>query len=109
MKTPFSDGALDLVSTPSQGVVQTHGEAVCAGSTCVIHNPSAHHMRYWEIRFERAEWYLAYRKCPKHSMEHPDPDSLAFLQEELVRQKVMDQEDVEYLGIHTCCGCCRRP
>lgn len=108
MSTPFSDGDLDLTSTPSQGIVQTHGEAVCAGQPCVIHNPSEHHMREWELYMDPQLAYLAFRKCPTHGMEHPDPDSMAYTVKALVERQGWEKEEAEALGVHGCCGCCQR-
>ena len=105
---PFSDGRLDLIAVPSQGLVQTHGPAMCAGQTCVIHNPSAHHMREWELYFDPQFAYLAFRKCP-HGYEHPDPDSLAFTVKALVERAGWSEKGARALGVHTCCGCCQRP
>lgn len=104
---PFSDGSLDLTSTPSQGPVQTHGPAVCEGSFCVIHNPSAHHMCEWEIYMDPQWLYMAFRVCP-HGYRHPDPDSLAFTVKALVERAGWPEDETVGLGIHSCDGCCRK-
>lgn len=72
-----------------------HPPTVCEGQHCVMHNPSDHHMREWEIVW-RGDKGVMERTCP-HGVGHPDPDDAAFL----VR------EGRDYLTIHGCDGCCR--
>lgn len=75
-------------------VVGLHLEGKCLGETCVVHNPSTHHMSRWPLWLR--EIGLFERLCP-HGIGHPDPDSLAFFQ-----AMMMD----EY-AVHGCDGCCR--
>lgn len=73
-----------------------HDPSLCAGRPCAIHNPS-HHMADWPIIVR--ETGLIERKC-KHEIGHPDPDSVAYLEEhgpEGCRGS---------WGIHGCDGCC---
>lgn len=97
------------ISSPRPGVVvANHAATVCQGGPCCIHNPSEHHMKEWQMVFrsDRAvlcpthgdhALTLTERVC-KHGCGHPDPDSLAWLEEH-------DPEGG--WGVHGCCGCCR--
>lgn len=105
MSTPFTDERLDLISTRSQGPIQTHGKGVCDGQTCVIHNPSQHHMRLWDLYMDPGKAYLAYRICP-HGSRHPDPDSMAYMIRRLTSLG-WTRDDASALGVHTCDGCCQ--
>jgi hypothetical protein len=60
------------------GLVNIHDEWKCFGESCVIHNPSAHHMLWWTPVFD-SHTGLVSRLCPSHQVAHPDPDSLAWL------------------------------
>lgn len=75
-------------------VLRTHGPSKCAGETCVIHNPSDHHMRDWLMNW-RGDRGLMERVCP-HGVGHPDPDALAF----------HVRNGREWQGVHGCDGCC---
>ncbi len=72
-----------------------HDPSLCAGEFCVIHNPSDHHMRTWELNWRDDKKQME-RLCPTHGTGHPDPDDLAFH----VRQ------GRPWMGVHGCCGCC---
>lgn len=63
-----------------------HAETVCAGSYCLVHNPSDHHMRDWPMNW-REDRGLMERICP-HGVGHPDPDDIGE-------------------GTHGCDGCCQ--
>jgi hypothetical protein len=78
------EGVLTGVHQPSQ----------CAGRPCVIHAPSAHHMRDWPLVW-RPDLRMMERHCP-HGIGHPDPDDLA-------RQA---QQGRGHLAAHACDGCC---
>lgn len=71
-----------------------HSKDKCKGRSCVVHNPSDHHMADWPTRF-RAGRYLTERICP-HGIGHPDPDDVAF------------HVSQGRLGVmwHGCDGCC---
>jgi hypothetical protein len=71
-----------------------HPASQCKGRPCVIHNPSDHHMRSWDLVW-RGDKGCFERTCP-HGVGHPDPDSAAFL-ESIGRG---------YLSTHGCDGCC---
>lgn len=73
----------------------THAPDKCVGESCVIHNPSDHHMRDWPLMW-RSDRQLMERTC-EHGVGHPDPDDIAYQ----VRQGRTHQ------GIHGCDGCCR--
>lgn len=53
----------------------THKAGTCVGSTCTLHKPTAHHMRYWELDWWSFPGYdsMLARICP-HGKRHPDPD-----------------------------------
>jgi hypothetical protein len=75
-------------------VLRTHPETKCHDETCVIHNPSDHHMRTWPLNW-RADTQVMERICP-HGVGHPDPDATAY---------AMSQGQHHY-GNHGCDGCC---
>ena len=77
----------------------THDKAQCAGQFCCVHNPSPHHMRTWDRFYRTDKAFLLERLCPKHRVGHPDPDSLAFFV----------KRGMDWMGVHGCCGCCRKP
>lgn len=81
-----------------QTVLQNvHPATVCAGRPCVLHNPSAHHMRSWPTLW-RTDRRLMERTCP-HGVGHPDPDDLTF----------HEREGRSWMGVHGCDGCCAAP
>lgn len=88
----------------------THSVYLCEGTYCPFHNPSYHHMRVWRIKIQRDRQALALRVCP-HGYEHPDPDSLAWVNRGGVivdmwgHSKIADPDD----GFHVCDGCCKKP
>jgi hypothetical protein len=93
----------ELVQDPEQegtwivgGVVLVgvHAATECAGESCVIHNPSDHHMRGWPLTWREDRRFFE-RTCP-HGVAHPDPDSAEWM----VR---VGRED---LFTHGCDGCC---
>lgn len=73
-----------------------HEETACSErKACVVHNPSAHHMRFWRLLW-RDDLGLFERICP-HGVGHPDPDQFEFWAE---TGRSGD-------GVHGCDGCCR--
>jgi len=76
------------------GVLRTHGASACAGRACCIHNPSAHHMRGWEMNW-RGDLRVMERICPCHGVGHPDPDDVAY-------RRLIGRGG----GTHGCHGCC---
>lgn len=76
----------------------THGPEQCAGQICVIHNPSTHHMREWQLHW-RDDRKLMERVC-EHGIGHPDPDHLAFV------ARTKGDEAMRIESIHGCDGCC---
>lgn len=72
----------------------THPPTQCAGRACIVHNPSDHHMREWDINY-RGDKGISERTCP-HGIGHTDPDDVAWL----------ESTDRAYLTIHGCDGCC---
>lgn len=78
------------------GKLVVHPALVCAGQeSCVIHNPSEHHMRSWPLNW-RADSGIMERICPEHGIGHPDPDEMTY-------QKRIGNS---WAGVHGCCGCC---
>lgn len=72
-----------------QTLYDVHSPKNCQGSTCLIHNPSDHHMRDWQLEW-REDRHCFERICAC-GVGHPDPD------------------DIGHDGIHGCCGCCCPP
>lgn len=80
--------------------LRTHPPEVCFNDeACVIHNPSAHHMREWPLTY-RGDSGDMERTCP-HGVGHPDPDHLAWAKAVFPG----------YVGVHGCCHeqCCIPP
>lgn len=75
-------------------IVNVHDIGRCMGRHCVIHNPSAHHMRNWPIEW-RNDDKMFERRCP-HGVWHPDPDDYAYL------IAIGESERMA----HGCDGCC---
>jgi hypothetical protein len=71
-----------------------HPAVACQGRNCVVHNPSVHFMREWNLVW-RGDKGVMERTCP-HGVGHPDPDDAAFLK----------QSGRGYLTVHGCDGCC---
>ncbi len=80
----------ELYITGTNQNIIVHDEEDCSGK-CAIHNPSDHILKeartHW--RDDRA---LMERIC-EHGIGHPDPDDLAYHQN-------------QWRGIHSCDGCC---
>jgi 8-oxo-dGTP diphosphatase len=76
--------------------IKSHAPEKCTGQSCVIHNPSDHHMKDWPMIMRDST--LIERQCP-HGIGHPDPDSLAHFV----------KTGHEYLAIHGCDNCCIPP
>ena len=81
-------------SAPILPLVNVHDRAECAGRGCVIHHPSAHHMRTWPLNW-REDLRAMERVC-LHGIGHPDPDDLAW----------QVSQGRAHAGIHGCDGCC---
>lgn len=71
-----------------------HPEAVCAGQTCVLHNPLNHGMRDWKLIW-REDRGIFERIC-SHGIGHPDPSQFEFWAE----------MNAMYEAVHGCDGCC---
>lgn len=91
----------EYVTGTGQRILNVHAPEACAGGPCVIHAPSAHHMRDWPTHW-RSDRGLMERIC-EHGTGHPDPDSLAFIRRSQGRSAARAE------GIHGCCGCCVDP
>lgn len=83
-----------------QRLLRVHPPAKCAGAPCCIHNPSAHHMRGWEMNW-RSDTGVMERFCP-HGVGHPDPDHMAYV-------RSVQPAEASWQGVHGCDGCCRQP
>lgn len=76
--------------------IHHHAREDCDGPPCPFHSPSLHLLVEAPMNY-RNDRRLLERICV-HGVGHPDPDSLAFG----LRHGGTD------LGVHGCCGCCRR-
>lgn len=79
----------------SSVMLNLHSDRVCAGTACVIHSPSDHHMRGWVLVW-RDEKKLFERMCD-HGIGHPDPDDLAYHM----------RQSRDWVEVHGCDGCCQ--
>lgn len=81
---------------PSFVLYNVHSADQCAaeGGHCVIHNPSDHRMRDFDLLMRSSG--LMERIC-SHGVGHPDPDSLAFFDRVNPGMR---------FDVHGCCGCC---
>lgn len=77
-------------------LVNVHPATKCVGRSCVIHNPTDHHMRSWALWW-RGDQGIFERLCPDHGVGHPDPDQFDYWRE----------SNQEWQAVHGCCGCCR--
>ncbi|QDH91785.1 hypothetical protein SEA_PHRAPPUCCINO_110 [Mycobacterium phage Phrappuccino] len=100
----------------TSALTNVHDPDKCSGSWCVVHNPSDHHMRGWEVVW-RNDRGLFERVCP-HGIGHPDPDQFAHWEKAAATWRPPVSYDViddphppgnPYLGkgVHGCDGCCR--
>lgn len=87
----------DVIATVD-GPLLVHRAGECAGPTCVVHNPSQHHMRDWPLKW-RSDRKLMERLC-EHGVGHPDPDHLDFV------RRTKGGAAAETDSIHGCDGCC---
>lgn len=78
---------MDIYISGTGQRLRVHAPQSCSGDACVIHRPSAHHMRSWPTTW-RSDRFIMERLC-KHNVGHPDPD-----------EPVLNRD-------HGCCGCCR--
>ncbi len=78
-----------------QRLVNVHSRNSSCDSGCVIHNPSAHHMREFRTHW-RTDIGIMERLC-KHGIGHPDPDSTAHL---------IRSGGYALANVHSCDGCC---
>lgn len=95
---------MELYITGTGQRIWVHNKEDCKGKTCVIHNPSAHHMRGWATNW-RGDRSLMERVC-SHGIGHPDPDDLAFKE---LRFKEDGRVYTKYESMHGCDGCCSKP
>ncbi len=121
METVLIDGGTITV-LPENVLVMTrvHTPSVCAGRTCMIHNPTDHPMRSWPIHW-RDDRGLFERIC-EHRVGHPDPDQQDYWREQAERGEIRDEVLDDEFGFvenvrtpdqhvatqmdHTCDGCC---
>jgi hypothetical protein len=81
-------------------LVNVHDPSLCEGQNCAIHGPSQHPLNKMPRTFHAG---VVFRVC-SHGVEHPDPDSIAWLQ-----RSTGDATVPLIAATHTCCGarCCR--
>lgn len=75
-------------------LTSAHSYEACAGSPCVLHNPTRHNLSSYPMLW-RDDRGIVERIC-KHGVGHPDPDEWNFW----ARRNGM------YEQVHGCCGCC---
>ena len=82
--------------TDAEGIqlVNVHAMDNCAGRPCVIHNPTDHHMREWQLHW-RNDRGIFERIC-EHGIGHPDPDQFDYWR----------QIGQEWQSVHGCDRCC---
>lgn len=90
-----------IINAVGDRLSRVHGPGTCNGQTCIIHNPSDHHMREWSLNWRQYDGLVNIKEshferiCPC-GIGHPDPDDLEFHLE----------QGRDYMAIHGCCGCC---
>lgn len=85
-------GNIHLASKCQADVIEGH----VTKRACVIHSPTDHHMREWDLHW-RDDRGIFERICPTHGTGHPDPDQFEY----------WDMTDQQWQAVHGCCGCCR--
>ena len=75
----------ELFEVNESQTLRVHAKGNCISGYCIIHNPSDHHMRDWQLIWRNHRGFE--RICPC-GVGHPDPD------------------DSIHDGDHGCCGCC---
>ena len=71
-----------------------HNHSDTCDQSCVIHNPTDHHMSRWPLLW-RDDRAIFERLC-KHGIGHPDPDQNPY----------WNAADQAWQGRHGCDGCC---
>lgn len=77
-------------------LVNIHSKDQCAGSHCVIHSPTNHHMRSWSLiwRDDRG----IFERIDPLGCGHPDPDQFDYWRE----------TNQEWQIVHGCTGLCNK-
>lgn len=85
------------IAVPCQWLLfnRTHPRNETCEKSCVIHNPTPHHMQHWALHW-RADRGIFERICPC-GIGHPDPDQHPY----------WDSTGRDHEKIHGCCGCCK--
>ena len=88
----------DVVTIPTRWIrlERVHARSETCAAGCVVHNPTAHHMRWWPLLW-RDDRGIFERICPEHGVGHPDPDQFPYWR----------ATDRMWEAVHGCCGCCR--
>lgn len=101
------DGPTAVEISPRAVVLnRTHPSNACAGEHCVIHNPSDHPMREFNLHWRQRNrpfdvgLPIMERLCP-HGVGHPDPDHIAAV------EKLHGTATAIAESVHGCDGCCR--
>ena len=86
----------DKTAVPCEWIVleNVHQRGETCDTACVIHNPTAHHMRYWTM-YWRDDRGIFERICA-HGIGHPDPDQYPYWR----------ATGQDWQGVHGCDGCC---
>lgn len=89
------NGRLTIKNGADSEIRMSNVHSECYAETCVIHNPTDHHMREWPLHWY-ADGGFFVRYC-HHLSLHPDPDTV-----EWTKSQGLSLE-------HGCDGCCRTP
>lgn len=89
----------DKIRLANGNLLTVHSPEQCAGQpSCVIHNPSDHHMKTWPLDW-RGDRYLMERVC-EHGVGHPDPDHIEHI------RRTKGDKAAKNQRVHGCDGCC---
>lgn len=69
-----------------------HSEAVCAGRSCILHNPLNHGMRDWKLIW-REDRSIFERLCPECGCGHYDSSQYEF----------HESLNTGWMSVHGCC------
>jgi hypothetical protein len=76
---------------------RTHLETELCRQGCVIHHRTAHHMRWWPLRWRRDR--AIFERICDCGIGHPDPDQGPW----------WAASGQDWQWVHGCCGCCGDP
>ena len=121
----YRDGVVAIPSRWRDGepvawltLANVHPRTEICDLACVVHNPSAHHMRFWPLIW-RDDRGIFERVCPEHSIGHPDPDQDFYwrwakenwrppISADVIDDPYPPSNPFDGIDVHGCCGDCRR-